>query len=148
MNYDLFRALHILSVIAWMAALLYLPRLFVNHLANRDKPQVVEVLSGMETRLAKFIMNPAMIAAWVFGSGLIYIDIEARGTPFLTQVWFLTKIAGVIALTGYHHFLMVRMNKLQRGADIGSEKMWRMLNEVPFVLAIIIVLAATLEFGA
>jgi putative membrane protein len=148
MNYDLFRALHILSVIAWMAGLLYLPRLFIYHIQNQDKPEVTSVFRVMERKLIKLIMNPAMIAAWIFGCGLIYIDYKARGPGFLTQAWFLTKIAGIIAITGWHHYLTVKFKKLDRGEDIGSEKYWRIVNEVPFVIAIIMVLAVTLEFGA
>lgn len=148
MNYDLFRALHILSVIAWMAGLLYLPRIFIYHIQNRDKPDVTSVFRVMERKLIKLIMNPAMIAAWIFGSGLIYIDYKARGAGFLTQAWFLTKIAGIIAITGWHHYLTTMFKKLDRGENIGTEKYWRIVNEVPFVIAIVMVLAVTLEFGA
>ncbi|OYW82299.1 MAG: hypothetical protein B7Z26_03620 [Asticcacaulis sp. 32-58-5] len=148
MNYDLFRALHILSVIAWMAGLLYLPRIFIYHIQNRDKAEVTSVFRVMERKLIKLIMNPAMIAAWIFGCGLIYIDYQARGAGFLTQAWFLTKIAGIIAITGWHHYLTAKFKKLDSGEDIGTEKYWRIVNEVPFVIAIVMVLAVTLEFGA
>jgi protoporphyrinogen IX oxidase len=148
MNYDLFRGLHILAVIAWMAGMLYLPRLFVYHIQNKDKPQVVEVFKPMERRLLRLIINPAMIAAWIFGAGLIHIDIQARGMGFLTQAWFVVKIVCVIALSGWHGYLARSYKKLERDEDIGTEKYWRMVNEVPFLLAIIIVLSATLEYGA
>jgi protoporphyrinogen IX oxidase len=147
MNYDLFRGLHIISVIAWMAGMLYLPRLFVNHIVNKDKPDVVEVLSGMERRLLRFIINPSMIAAWIFGAGLIHIDIQARGAAFLLQPWFVVKIACVLLLSGFHGYLAGQFKKLSRGEDIGTEKKWRIINELPMVLAIIIVLSATLEYG-
>jgi len=147
MNYDLFRGLHILSVIAWMAGMMYLPRLFVYHIQNRDKPQVVEVFKPMERRLLRFIMNPAMIAAWLFGAGLIYIDIQIRGTIFLTQAWFVVKIGSVLILSGWHGYLARAYKMLERDENIGTEKYWRMVNEVPFLLAIIIVLSATLEYG-
>ncbi|BBF81153.1 CopD family protein [Asticcacaulis excentricus] len=145
-HYDLLRGLHILAVIAWMAGLLYLPRLFINHIANRDKPQVVEVLSGMERRLLRFIMNPAMIVAWLFGAGLIYSNVHDRfGWKFFYEPWFVVKMIGIVLITGYHHFLAVRLKKLHRGEDIGSEKFWRIANEIPAIIAIVMVIAVTTE---
>lgn len=145
--YDLLRGLHILAVIAWMAGLLYLPRLFIYHIKNIDKPQVTEVFSVMERNLLRIIMNPAMIVAWILGCLLIWLNVTERfGSTFYHQPWFIVKILGVIAITGYHHFLAVRFKKLQRGEAIGSEGFWRKINEIPFVLAIIMVLAVTVEF--
>ncbi|ESQ80920.1 CopD family protein [Asticcacaulis sp. YBE204] len=146
-HYDLLRGLHILAVIAWMAGLLYLPRLFVYHIQNRDKPDVTAVFANMERRLLRFIMNPAMIAAWVFGAGLIYVNVADRfGMKFFHEPWFVVKMLGIVGITGYHHFLSVRFKKLNRGEDIGTETFWRMANEIPFVLAIIMVIAVTTEF--
>ena len=145
--YDLVRGLHILAVIAWMAGLLYLPRLFVYHVQNKDKPEVVGVFNVMERNLLRIIMNPAMVAAWVFGLGLIYIDVHDRwGWKFFSEPWVIVKLLGVVLLTGYHHFLSARFKKLQRGEEIGTEKFWRRINEVPFILAIIMVLSVTLEY--
>lgn len=145
--YDLVRGLHILAVIAWMAGLLYLPRLFIYHIQNADKPDVTSVFSVMERNLLRIIMNPAMIAAWVFGCGLLYIDFGLRGGwTFFTQPWLIVKLLGVVALTGYHHFLAVRFKKLQRGEAIGTESFWRKINELPFILAIIMVMSVTLEY--
>lgn len=145
--YDLFRGLHILSVIAWMAGLLYLPRLFVYHIKNMATGAVTEVFKEMERRLLRFIMNPAMIAAWLFGLILIYIDVHDRwGWGFFAKPWLIVKLLGVAAMTGYHHYLALTYKKLERGEAIGAEKTWRMLNEVPFVLAIVIVLSATVEY--
>lgn len=145
--YNLLRGLHILAVMAWMAGLLYLPRLFIYHIKNRDVPQVTEVFNVMERNLLRLIMNPAMIVAWVFGLGLVWIDSQTHGfVGFLTEPWFMVKMAGIVLITGYHHFLALRFKKLQRGEDIGTERFWRMMNELPFVLAIIMVLSVTLEY--
>jgi putative membrane protein len=145
--YEVVRGLHILAVIAWMAGLLYLPRLFIYHIKHKDTAVVTDVFKVMERNLLRIIMNPAMIAAWLFGSILIYIDIHDRwGLRFLWQPWFIVKIVGIVGVTGYHHFLSVRFKKLMRDEDIGSESLWRKLNEIPFVLAIIMVLAVTIEF--
>jgi protoporphyrinogen IX oxidase len=146
--YDLVRGLHILAVIAWMAGLLYLPRLFVYHTKHHTESAVVEVFRVMERNLLRLIMNPAMIATWVLGVGLVYLNIHDRyGWRFLWMPWVMVKLFGVVLLTGYHHFLALRFKTLMRGEDAGSEVFWRRINEVPFVLAIIMVLAVSLEFG-
>lgn len=146
--YDLVRGLHILAVIAWMAGLLYLPRLFVYHIQNAGKTEVTGVFQVMERNLLRIIMNPAMIVAWVFGLTLLYLRFHADWSVALRQPWLHVKLLGVVLMTGYHHMLAARFKKLQRGEDIGSEKLWRRLNEIPFVLAIIMVLSVTLEYGA
>lgn len=145
--YDLFRGLHIIAVIAWMAGLLYLPRLFIYHIKNAQNPDIVAVFTLMQRNLLRIIMNPAMIIAWVFGSILIYLNIHDRwGWEFLWKPWFLVKEIGIIAITIWHHYLAISFKKLQRAEPIGSESYWRKVNEVPFVLAIIMVLAVTSEF--
>lgn len=146
--YNLARGLHILAVIAWMAGLLYLPRLFVYHVQNADKPDVTAVFGVMERNLLKIIMNPAMIVAWVFGCWLLYLRFSGDWSVAMKQPWLHVKLLGVVLLTGYHHFLLARMKKLQRGESAGTEKFWRRINEVPFLLAIIMVISVTLEWGA
>lgn len=146
--YDLARGLHILAVIAWMAGLLYLPRLFVYHVKHSGEPAVTGVFAVMERNLLRVIMNPAMIAAWLFGAWLLYLRFSGDWSVALKQPWLHVKLLGVVVLTGYHHFLAVKFKKLQSGEAIGTEKFWRMINEVPFVLALIIVLSATLEWAA
>jgi len=145
--YDLVRGLHILAVIAWMAGMLYLPRLFVYHIQNRNTEAVTGVFRVMERKLLRLIMNPAMIAAWTFGLWLIWLRFHLHWVGLL-GAWIIVKLLGVVAMTGYHHFLAARFKKLDRGEDIGTEKFWRMINEAPFVLAIIMVLSVTLEYGA
>ncbi|MGZ3298617.1 MAG: CopD family protein [Asticcacaulis sp.] len=144
--YDLVRGLHILAVMAWMAGLLYLPRLFIYHIKNRDVPQVTDVFKVMERNLLRMIMNPAMMVAWVLGLTLLYIRFHADWAVALRQPWLHVKLLGVVLLTGYHHFLALRFKKLQRGEDIGTERFWRLMNEVPFILAIIMVMSVTLEY--
>ena len=145
--YDLFRGLHILAVIAWMAGLLYLPRLFIYHIKNAEVTAVTDVFKVMERNLLRMIMNPAMIAVWLFGICLIVYHVRfMEGWKFFREPWFVVKELGIVAITSYHHFLAVRFKKLQRGEPIGTESFWRKINEVPFVLAIIMVLAVTLQF--
>jgi len=145
--YDLIRGLHILAVIAWMAGLLYLPRLFIYHIKHKHTAEVTDVFKVMERNLLRLIMNPAMVVAWVLGSALIYINIhDFWGWKFLWEPWFIVKMIGILGVTGYHHFLAVRFKKLLRDEDIGTESLWRKLNEIPFVLAIIMVLAVTTQF--
>lgn len=144
--YDLARGLHIVAVMAWMAGLLYLPRLFIYHIKHKDVAELPAIFGVMQRNLLRIIMNPAMIIAWIIGSYLIYFNVSARGLSFLWQSWFITKMVGIIIITGYHHFLAVRFKRLQKGEDIGTEGFWRKINEVPFIVAIIMVLAVTTEF--
>jgi putative membrane protein len=145
--FNLLLGLHILSIIAWMAGLLYLPRLIVYHVKNRDEPKVTAVFEVMERNLLRLIMNPAMIAAWVLGLSLVAYHVTAfEGWKFFSEPWFDVKLVGVVLLTGYHHFLAARLKKLHRGEPVGTERFWRMINEVPFLLAFIIVLSVTLKY--
>ncbi len=147
MDYNLFRGLHILAVIAWMAGLLYLPRLFAYHASATPGSETAETFGTMERKLLKIIMNPAMIAAWIFGAGLIWIDAQARGWSFLATPWMISKLAGVLFLTGWHHYLAKAQKRFAAGANTRSSKFWRMTNELPFLAAIVMVLAVTTEFG-
>ena len=148
MSYDLLRALHILAVIAWMAGLLYLPRLYAYHVAATPGSEMDETFKTMERKLLRIIMNPAMVAAWIFGICLIIYDGELRlGWGFLLKPWMLTKLAGVLFLSSWHHFLALARKAFAEGRNKRSAKFWRMTNELPFLAAIIMVLAVTLEFG-
>ena len=95
----------------------------------------------------RMIMNPAMIAAWVLGLSLAaYHVVALERWTFFGEPWFDVKLVGVVLLTGYHHFLGARLKKLHRGEPVGTERFWRMINEVPFLLAFVIVLSVTLKY--
>lgn len=145
--YNLARGLHILAVIAWMAGLLFLPRLYAYDAEQADKPDAVrdgmrEQLRLWQTRLLKIILNPAMIVALVMGLWLIHL----RGAEILTQPWIWVKLVGVFLLLGWHGFLVAERKRILAGTSTRTSKFWRMTNEVPFVLAILMVLSVTLEW--
>jgi len=138
--YDLVRGLHILAVIAWMAGMMYLPRLFAYHAAAAP---------GMELKLYRIIMGPAMVVAFLLGLVLIWIDGTARlGWVFLTKPWMITKLAGVVFMIGWHHFLGASRKRFAAGINQRSARFWKMTNELPFLAAIIMVIAVTTEFGS
>ncbi len=145
-SYDILRGLHILAVIAWMAGFLILPRLFVYQMNAEPGSRIAEVLSQAQTRLLRLIMNPAMVLAWLFGLLLIGADGWSRGWGFLLTPWMLVKLAGVLFLTGWHHYLSVARRRFAEGRNMRSERWWRMANELPFLAAIVMVLAVTTEF--
>ncbi|ESQ90548.1 hypothetical protein ABAC460_08660 [Asticcacaulis sp. AC460] len=144
--FELARGLHIVAVIAWMAGLLYLPRLFIYHIKHGAEPTVTSVFSVMERNLLRIIMNPAMILAWIFGCWMLYFHYTWHGWGLFAQPWLDVKLIGVVILTGYHHFLAARFKKLQAGQDIGTEKFWRMINELPILLALVMVISVTMEW--
>ena len=149
--YNLARGLHILAVIAWMAGMLFLPRLFAYDAEQNAKPEPLRgemqaLLRLWQTRLLRIIVNPAMILAWAFGLWLIHIDVSARGWAFLAEPWMVTKLVGVFLLSGWHGFLAGQRKKIAAGTSKYSGRFWRMTNEIPFLLAIVMVLSVTLEW--
>ncbi len=131
------KALHITAVISWMAGLLYLPRLFVYHtMAERGSVQS-ETFKVMERKLLKFIMNPAMIAAWIFGITLMFIG--NSGT------WLHVKLFLVLGLSGFHGFLSKLRKDFERDEDSRPEKFFRMINEVPTLIMILVVILAVVK---
>jgi len=147
-QYDLWRGLHIIAVIAWMAGLLYLPRLFAYHTRATPGSEMAETFGTMEAKLLRIIMNPAQGLAFLFGGILIYVDGSVRGWAFLHQPWMIAKIAGIVFLTWWHHYLATSRKRLAAGTSTKSEKFWRATNELPFLAAIVMVIAVTTEFGA
>lgn len=145
-HYNLIRGLHILAVIAWMAGLLYLPRLFVYHTRAIAGGELDTTLQEMERKLSKLIMTPAMVVALLLGLTLIGIDSQIRGWAFLLKPWMLLKLVGLVVLFGYHGFLSASRRRFAAGANSRSERFWRMTNEIPFVAAIVIVLSVTTKF--
>ncbi|MDA9721220.1 protoporphyrinogen oxidase HemJ [Candidatus Pelagibacter sp.] len=136
MNYYLlFKSLHLISVISWMAGLLYLPRIFVYHAENSDDKKTSDVFKIMEKKLYFYIMTPAMILSWLFGLFLIY----SIGFQQLGQTWMILKIIFVIFLTFYHFYLGKTLNQFKFDQNTHSHKFYRLINEIPTILLILIV---------
>ena len=133
--YLLFKSLHLISVISWMAGLLYLPRIFVYHAENKDDKNTSEVFKVMERKLYFYIMTPAMILSWVFGLLLIH----SIGFQQLGQIWMVFKIVFVILLTTYHFYLGKTLNNFKVDQNSRSHKFYRLINEIPTILLILIV---------
>ena len=135
MNFYLFfKALHLIAIISWMAGLLYLPRIFVYH-AETKNDDVKNTFKVMERRLFVYIMNPAMILSWLFGLILIH----SIGIQSFSEFWLIAKIVLVILLTFYHFFLFNCLNKFSLDRNEHSSKFFRVINEVPTVLLIVII---------
>jgi putative membrane protein len=147
--YDLLRGLHIIAVIAWMAGMLYLPRLFAYHTETAPPGTEFDAhFKVWEAKLLRIIVNPAMIATFVFGLALLYIDGSQRlGWGFLLKPWMLTKLGGIVFLSAWHGYLAGARKQIARGERPRSARFWRMTNELPFLAAIVMVLAVTTEFG-
>ena len=139
MAYEWIKALHIISVIAWMAGLLYLPRLYVYHAMVEAGSVRAETFKLMERRLLKAIMNPAMMASWVFGLVMIYMNLA-----LLSEIWMLIKIGCVCVMT-VNHIIFGKMRKELEKDIAQAESTYRIWNEVPTILMIIIVIMAVVE---
>lgn len=130
------KALHVISVIAWMAASLYLPRLFVYH-ADAEKGSVQsETFKIMERRLYRGIMTPAMIASWVFGVWMLVLS----GFAQFGDIWMWVKLAFVLGLSGFHGFMARHLRAFANDANEKQAKFFRQINEIPTVLMIVIVI--------
>ena len=136
MNYYLlFKALHLISVISWMAGLLYLPRIFVYHVENLEKKETTQIFETMERRLYFYIMRPAMLVTWLFGIILIYIN----GLETFTNLWLQIKLILVIFLTIYNEYLGLCLKSLQLETNTKSARFFRIINEVPTLILIFII---------
>ena len=133
--YLTFKALHLIAVISWMAGLLYLPRIFVYHTENQDEKQLNKVFKIMEFKLYNYIMMPAMILSWIFG----LILIGSIGFEQLHSTWLIIKLILVIVLTIYHFFLGNCLNKFKNDENKYSSRFFRIFNEIPTILLILIV---------
>ena len=141
--YPWIKALHIMAVIAWMAGLFYLPRLFVYHAEQVGLDGTTHALfQTMEMKLLRVIMNPAMIATWIFGILLVGIP----GVVDWSLVWPWKKAAGVIAMTAFHMWLAGRRRGFARGENSLTGRQYRMMNEVPTLLMVLIVLSVVVKF--
>ena len=133
MNYYLlFKSLHLIAVISWMAGLLYLPRIFVYHVENSEKKETTEIFEVMEKRLYFYIMRPAMILSWFFGIILIYIN----GIDIFSQLWMHIKLGLVVILTIYHEYLGICLKSLKLKTNTKTPKFFRIINEVPTIILI------------
>jgi len=139
--YPWIKALHIISVVAWMAGLLYLPRLFVYHAQARPGSDAVEVFKVMERRLLRGIMAPAMIAAYVFGVALLLTP----GVVDWQRGWIQVKLAAVIVLTVGHHMLARWRRDFAADRNTRPARFYRIVNEVPTVLLIVIVVMVVVK---
>ena len=133
--YLLFKSLHLIAVISWMAGLLYLPRIFVYHVENFQKKEATEVFEIMEMRLYNYIMRPAMLLSWLLGIILVLII----GIESFSFLWLQIKFALVVLLTIYHEYLGKCIRLLKSGENEKSSKFYRIINEIPTVLLIFIV---------
>ncbi|GAA6209709.1 protoporphyrinogen oxidase HemJ [Cognatishimia sp. WU-CL00825] len=137
------KAFHIMSVISWMAGLFYLPRLFVYHAEQATKgDQLDQTLQIMEFKLLRLIMGPASVATWLFGLLLVFTP----GIVDWSAVWPYTKALGVIAMTVFHHWLMIQRKIFERGENKLAGRRFRMMNEVPTALMVLIVISVVVKF--
>ena len=139
-HYLTLKAIHILAVISWMAGMLYLPRLYVYHVENGQDSAIAAVFQVMERRLLRYIINPAMITAWVFGALMIWANPD-----LLHQGWFHVKLTCLIGMQIVHAMLARYRRHLARGTCTRSSRYFRFLNEVPTLLMIVIVVMAVIK---
>ena len=134
-SYLIFKSLHLIAVISWMAGLLYLPRIFVYHAENNSEANICEIFKTMERKLYFYIMTPAMTLSWLFGLLLIH----SIGFQQLGQTWMLLKLLFVIILTLYHFYLGRLLSQFNMGNNRHSHKFYRYINEIPTILLILII---------
>ena len=134
-SYLLFKSLHLIAVVSWMAGLLYLPRIFVYHVENKEKKEATDIFEVMEKKLYYYIMRPAMIFTWVFGLALTYLN----GIEIFSQLWMQIKIVLIILLSAYNDYLGKCLISLKNNSNVRSSKFFRIINEVPTIMLILIV---------
>jgi len=135
-----YKALHVISVISWMAAMFYLPRLFVYHTGAKAGSEADETFKLMEHRLLRIIMTPAMISTWIFGLLLAYIyGLAALG------IWFHIKMSAVLILTALHGIMAKWVKDFAKNQNKHSENFYRIINEVPVVFMIIAVIMVIIK---
>ena len=138
--YLLFKSLHLIAVISWMAGLLYLPRIFVYHSeASHDSQK--QVFKTMERKLYNYIMMPAMLLSWLFGILLIY----SLGFNIFKELWMQIKIVSVLILTHYHFILGRYLQDFATDSNRKSSRFYRIINEVPTIILIVVVFVAVFK---
>lgn len=140
--YPVIKSLHIISVVAWMAGMFYLPRLFVYHAEQVGPGQTDQMFQTMERRLYRAIMDPAMLGVWIFGLCLLFTP----GIVDWSLWWPWTKAAAVLAMTWFHHWLGYRRKDFAQGQNRLSGRQYRIMNEVPTLLLVVIVFSVVLKF--
>ena len=137
------KSLHILAVISWMAGLFYLPRLMVHHVEQAERgDRLDETFQMMQEKLLRVIMNPAMIVTWIAGLALVLTP----GIVDWSMVWPWTKAAAVLGMTWFHMWLAARRKELAAGTDTRTGRTYRIMNEVPTLLLIVIVVSVVVKF--
>jgi putative membrane protein len=137
--YEWIKAFHIMAIIAWMASLLYLPRLFIYHFQTQRGSEASELFKVMERRLYRIIMNPAMMLSWLAGLYMAWTVFGFHGG------WLHLKLLSVVALTGVHIYFGRAVRAFHRDERPRSQRHWRILNEVPALLMIVIVIMVVLK---
>ena len=132
--YDWIKALHVIAVISWMAGMLYLPRLFVYHCGVAPGSETSETFKVMERKLLRFIINPAMVVAWVAGLWIAIVVFQFHGG------WLHTKLALVLGLSGVHGYFAKAVADFARDEGIRNHRHWRLMNEVPTLIMIAVVI--------
>lgn len=141
--YPVTKSLHIVSVISWMAGIFYLPRLFVYHVEQVEAGSPTDsMFQTMERRLLRGIMNPAMMATWVFGLALVFTP----GVVDWSFAWAWVKAASVLAMTWFHHWLGLRRKEFLAGTNTRTGRTYRLMNEVPTILMLVIVFSVVLRY--
>ena len=137
-TYLLFKSIHLIAIISWMAGLLYLPRIFVYHsesIENNKPENAISTFKIMERKLYVYIMNPAMILSWFFGALLIL----SHGAEVYSTLWIQLKLFFVVLLTIYHFILGAYLLKFEKNENKKSAKFFRIINEIPTILLILII---------
>ena len=132
--YPWIKSFHLIMVIAWMAGMMYLPRLFVYQHQSEKGGEAERYFIQMQRRLLKGIINPSMVLVWVLGIAMLYAN-----PAILSQGWFHVKLALVVAVSAIHGFYASSRRKFEKGERPRTEKFWRIMNEVPFLAMILIV---------
>ncbi|WP_425339663.1 CopD family protein [Parasedimentitalea huanghaiensis] len=141
--YPYAKALHIMAVLSWMAGLFYLPRLYVYHVEQAEKVrEIIPIFLTMEDKLLRLIMRPAMIVTWVAGLFMVLTP----GIVDWSYVWPWTKGASVIAMTVFHHWLLIRHKAFSRDQNTLSGRQYRLMNEVPTLLMVVIIVSVVFKF--
>ena len=140
--YLFYKAAHIISVISWLAGMLYLPRIFVYHCNQSNSKDTKVVFSLMEKRLLKYIMNPAIILTWVFGA-LMTLHVESSIN--ILSLWFIIKIVCVVLMSGFHGYFSYCCKQLEKDNNFKNSKFFRIVNEVPTILMVIIIFMVVMK---